>query len=65
MWVLEFGAQDGGGVGLVEEGRQVGGIVEVAEGLREAGAREGGEYLGVCGGGAADHGYLSSVHHPS
>ena len=63
--ILEFGAQDVGCVGLVEEGLQVGGGVEVAEGLREAGAREGGERLGVCGGGAADHGCLSSVRYPS
>ena len=32
--ILEFGAQDVGCVGLVEEGLQVGGDVEVAEGLR-------------------------------
>ena len=63
--ILEFGSQDVGCVGLVEEGLQVGGGVEVAEGLREAGAREGGERLGVCGGGAADHGCLSSVRYPS
>ena len=63
--VLEFAAQDVGSVGLVEERFQVTRIVEVAEGLREAGAREGGECLGVCGGSAADHDCLSSVHHPS
>ena len=63
--VLEFGAQDVGRVGLVEEGLQVGGIVEVAKSLREAGAREVGERLGVCGGGAADHGCLSSGRLPS
>lgn len=45
--VLDFCAQDVGRVGLVEEGLKVSGIVEVPEGLREAGAREGGECLGV------------------
>mgnify|MGYP001686728995 CR=1 FL=1 len=52
-------------VGLVEEGRKVCRVVEMTEGLREAGAREGGERLGVCGGGAADHGCLSSGRLPS
>ena len=36
--VLKFCAQDVGRVGLVEEGLEVSGIVEVLEGLREAGA---------------------------
>lgn len=41
-------------VGLVEEGCEVGGVVEVAEGLRERGDRQFDEGFGVVGPGAAD-----------
>ena len=57
--VLQFGAKDGRGVGLVEEGCQVFRRVEVTEGLGEALAGERGQDGCVVGRGAADHGVLS------
>lgn len=42
-------------VGFGEEGLKVGGVVEVAEGLRERGDRQFDEGFGVGGRGAANH----------